>query len=63
MAAAYAMLGQPDEALTWLERAYEARDSWMIQLNDPVFDPIRQDPRFVDLLRRLDLPQARLPPT
>lgn len=63
MAAAYAMLGQPEEALTWLERAYEARDSWMIQLNDPVFDPIRQDPRFVDLLRRLDLPQARLPPT
>ena len=62
MAAAYAMLGEPDEAFDWLEQAYEARDSWMIQLNDPVFDSIRQDFRFVDLLRRLDLPVARLPP-
>ena len=43
-------------------QAYEARDSWMFLLNDPVFDSIRQDPRFVDLLRGLDLPQARLPP-
>jgi len=61
MAVAYAMLGQPDQALAFLEQAYEARDSWVFQLNDPVFDSVRQDPRFVDLLRRLDLPQADLP--
>jgi tetratricopeptide (TPR) repeat protein len=62
MAAGYAMLGESDEALTWLEHAYDARDSWMFFLNDPVFDSIRQDPRFVDLLRRLDLPLVRSPP-
>jgi hypothetical protein len=56
IAAIYAALGQKDEAFTWLERAYEARDSWMDYLKiDPRLDPLHSDPRFANLLRRMNL--------
>lgn len=58
-AALHAQLGHTEEALEALELAYEARDSWLFQLNDPFFDSIREDPRFVDLLERLGLPRTR----
>jgi serine/threonine-protein kinase len=59
MATIYIGLGQNEEALTWLERAYEQRGSYLILfLNvDPVYDPLRDDPRFQDLLRRMNLPE------
>ena len=49
-------LGEYDEALEWLEKAYEERNSWMpfIQV-EPRLDPLRSDPRFQDLLRRMNL--------
>jgi len=51
-------LGEQDEALALLEKAYEERDSNMIDLKvDPIYDPLRSDPRFVELLRRMNLPQ------
>ncbi len=51
-------LGEKDEALALLEKAYEERDSNMIDLKvDPIYDPLRSDPRFVELLRRMNLPQ------
>ena len=53
----YAQLGQRDEAFAWLEKAYDERTVWMAQLScDPRFDPLRSDPRFHDLLRRMNFP-------
>lgn len=56
VAAIYAALGQKDEAFARLERAYDERDSWMDYLGlDPRLDGLRPDPRFADLLRRMNL--------
>jgi len=58
IAISFARLGRADEAFDWLERADERFDSWLFQLSDPLWDKIRDDPRFEDLLRRLGLPQG-----
>jgi tetratricopeptide (TPR) repeat protein len=51
-------LGEKDQGLAWLEKAYTERDSHLVQLTvDPAFDSIRSDPRFQDLMRRLELPR------
>jgi tetratricopeptide (TPR) repeat protein len=50
----YAGLGEKDKAFEWLERGYEERSVVAINVN-PVFDPLRSDPRFADLLRRMNL--------
>ncbi len=45
--------------LTWLKRAYEERDPLLIQAKvDPRMDPLRSDPRFDDLLRRIGFPES-----
>ncbi len=47
-------LNRSDEAFEWLERAYEERSPWMTRLAiDPLFDPIRDDDRFTEILRRV----------
>ena len=44
------------QALALLEEAYETRDGWMLLVSVmPAFDPLRDDPRFQDLLRRMNL--------
>jgi TolB-like protein/DNA-binding winged helix-turn-helix (wHTH) protein/Tfp pilus assembly protein PilF len=51
-------VGNRDCAFEWLERAFRQRDDLMINLNaDPVFDGIRMDPRFQDLVHRVGLPR------
>jgi tetratricopeptide (TPR) repeat protein len=56
LAAIHAALGERDEALARLARAYDERDSWMDYLGlDPRLDGLRSDPRFAELLRRMDL--------
>jgi len=51
-------LGENDQALNWLEKAYEERFNRLAYLKrETVWDPLRSDPRFVDLLRRINLPQ------
>jgi serine/threonine-protein kinase len=51
-------LGENDQALDWLEKAYEERFNRLAYLRrEPVWDPLRPDPRFTDLLRRINLPQ------
>jgi serine/threonine-protein kinase len=56
LAAAYAKLGEQDKAFEWLEKAYERRNSSLPYLAvNPDFDPLRDDPRFDDLLRRIGL--------
>jgi len=53
----YAALKDKDEAFRWLETAYKECASWMIFLRtDPHFDVLRPDPRFQDLLRRMNFP-------
>ena len=57
IATTYLALGERNEALRWLEKAYAARSVCMIWLGvDPRLDPLRSDPRFQDLLRRIGLP-------
>jgi hypothetical protein len=52
-------LGQLDEALEELERSFENRDGDLIFLAvDSVYDPLRADPRFQDLLRRMKFPRS-----
>jgi tetratricopeptide (TPR) repeat protein len=53
----YTRAGKNDEALDWLEKAYQARDPNVPYLSvDPIFDGLRDQPRFQNLIRRLNLP-------
>jgi TolB-like protein/Tfp pilus assembly protein PilF len=53
----YAALGKKDEALRWLEIAYRGRAPFMVFLKtEPRFDDLRCDPRFQDVLRRMNFP-------
>jgi hypothetical protein len=53
----YAALGDGDQAMTWLEKAYDERFNPSVLLR-PGFDPLRSNPRFRELLRRIGLPQS-----
>src|SRR5438552_3537700 len=45
-----------DQVFHWLERAYEDRRGWLTYLRvDPIFDPVKDDPRFAEFLRRMNL--------
>jgi TolB-like protein/Tfp pilus assembly protein PilF len=52
------VLGRREDALTWLEKAYRERASLMVLLKtDPRFDELRSEPRFQDLMRRMNFPK------
>lgn len=54
----YAALGEIDQAFAWLEKADQGHDGILVRLKvDPRFDSLRSDPRFIDLVRRVGLPQ------
>ena len=56
IASIYATLGDRDKAFAELEKAYADRDSFLGRLlEDPFMDPLRDDPRFADLLGRIGL--------
>src|SRR6202451_1287399 len=55
----YASMGDKDQAMHWLERAYEERFNPSILLRSG-FDPLRSDPRFEELMRRIGLPARDL---
>lgn len=52
---AYTALGDYDEALTWLEKAYEERDPQLRHLHWPTLDRVRSDPRFQALKSKMGL--------
>ncbi len=53
----YAILGDSDQAFEWLEKAYQARSSKLLDLKlDPDFNRLHSDPRFTNLVRRIGLP-------
>jgi tetratricopeptide (TPR) repeat protein len=56
IATIYASLGEKDQAMNWLEKAYEERFNPGVLLR-PGFDPLRSDPRFEDLVHRIGLPR------
>lgn len=58
VASLYAALGDKDQAFAELERAFDEND-WQLQRIkvDPFMDPLRDDPRFKELLKRMNLPE------
>jgi len=57
LVAAYARLGNAGQTLAWLEEAYRQRDPGLSSLKvEPLFDFLRSNPRFQDLLRRMNFP-------
>jgi len=53
----YAHAGDKEGVIEWLEKAYEERDRNMPYIGSPVFDLVRSDSRFQDLVRRVGLPR------
>jgi len=54
IAVVYAALGDKDQAMNWLQKGYEGRFNPSVLLR-PGFDPLRSDPRFQELVRRIGL--------
>jgi tetratricopeptide (TPR) repeat protein len=53
----YTRAGKKDEAIEWLEKAFEDRDGNLPYLSvDPIFDYLRDEPRFQDMIRKMNLP-------
>jgi TolB-like protein/Tfp pilus assembly protein PilF len=53
----YATLNEKDMAFSWLDRGLATGAIGPFYKDEPVWDPIRSDPRFTDLLRRMGIPQ------
>jgi serine/threonine-protein kinase len=54
----YTGLGARDQAFDWLEKAYQERSYYLAYLKvSPASDPLRTDPRFDDMLRRIGAPR------
>ena len=53
----YIGLGEREQALDWLEKSFEENPGRLASISvDPWFDPLRSDPRFQSLLRRMNFP-------
>ena len=51
-------LGRTEQALYWLEEAFEERSAWVIMVNlAPIYDGLRGDPRLAELMSRYELPE------
>jgi TolB-like protein/Tfp pilus assembly protein PilF len=57
VASLYIWLGDNDRAMDWINKAFDERSFNMVYLKvHPIYDPLRQDPRFVALLHRMQFP-------
>jgi adenylate cyclase len=53
----YLGLRENSHAIDWLEKAYEGRSQWLAWLKvEPIFDPLRSDPRFQALYKKMNFP-------
>ncbi|MBZ5625781.1 MAG: winged helix-turn-helix domain-containing protein [Acidobacteriia bacterium] len=52
----YAGLGDADSTFRWLEKAYQTRACQVLELASMMFDSVRSDPRYSDLMKRVGLP-------
>jgi len=58
VAVAAALAGDRNQAFEYLEKAYvDGDDELLVAVRSPALDPLRSDPRYADLMRRLGLPQ------
>ncbi|MFA9454322.1 MAG: hypothetical protein ACERK6_10440, partial [Candidatus Aminicenantaceae bacterium] len=56
MAALAVSIGEIDESFTWLDKAFRDQDFWVREFNvDPLFNSVRDDPRFDALVTKLGL--------
>jgi hypothetical protein len=61
IATVYAALGQKDDAFRWLERAIDEHSAPAASfIFHPEFRPLRSDPRFADLVRRIGIDPAKV---
>jgi hypothetical protein len=52
----YIGLEDKEQAFVWLEKAYQERSNYLAYLKVfPILDPLRSDPRYADLIRRVGL--------
>jgi hypothetical protein len=58
LAQLYAQAGDKEQAFYWLDTAYRERDLVFQLKTDFMLDPIRSDPRFAELVRKVGLPQG-----
>jgi serine/threonine protein kinase/Tfp pilus assembly protein PilF len=58
IASNYAWIGEKEKAFNWLEKGYQQKSDFLAYIKVlPMFDSLRSDPRYADLLRRMGLPQ------
>jgi len=55
----YSSAGEKEQAVNWLERAYEMKDPNMPYIITPGFDILRDEPRYQELRRKMNLPAAK----
>ena len=54
----YYSIGETGNAMEWLNKSYEAKDFWLATLRvDPIWDPMRNEPGFQKLMKKMDFPQ------
>jgi hypothetical protein len=53
----YWALGGRDQAFHWMDKAYEERSFFLVNLKLPMFDPLRSDPRFQAIYKKVGLPE------
>ena len=58
LAWAHMGMGHREDALRWLEKAYDQHSSGIITLKvEPIYDPVRSDPRFIEIMRKMQFPE------
>jgi len=59
IAQVYALAGDKEKTIEWLERGYEMKDPMMPYVGGFTYDLLDDDPRYQNLLRRMNLPEGK----